>query len=513
MILLGLLVLLSLSACATPAAKQTAAPDHLMILVFDQMRADYIDRFGLENFKRLRASSRNYPEAYVGHLGSQTVVSHLVISTGLLPKSLPWQDDTLVDETGTLGKPGAVYETTSLTLKQFWQLLTRIPTEQFLASRIRDKFGGKVFAVGEKNYAAEVFGTPAADAIITLTKASGRCTPDGINVPAYISSNARYSLECSEAYGTGFSTIYSLDGSRYVPGHDSAHLGGDVWTADAAIEIMARENWSGLLLTFGGIDRIAHMLGEQDGHGLTSVSSEYHLSDALRIADGQLGRLLDALDEHKLTDRTLIVLTADHGGQKDEFYLGNNKYQSCCPFENSEAKVEPPYWIEHLNQIGKLKAGYADTSVKLWLADRSAANEQAIVRGMADISGMTEVYALRHSGEELGRFRYEQVFSRLDSQSARFRDWARRHSAELLATMACESAPHLVGLLADGFGFGKIGDHGGTQEKVQRIPMIIHVPGEPPATLGQPLRLVDVSSEITGILDLKAAPRSVEPPR
>jgi len=507
---IGLFVLLTLSACDTPAARPAATPDHLMILVFDQMRPDYIDRFGLENFKRFRGSSRNYPESYVGHLASQTVVSHLVISTGLLPKWLPWQDDTFLDEKGTLGKPGAAYETTSLTRPQFWQLLARFPMEQFLASRVRDKFGGKVFAVGEKNYAAEVLGTPAADAIITLAKASGRCTPDGINVPAYVSSNARFSLECDEGYGTAFSTIYSLDGSRYVPGHDPAHLGGDVWTADAAIEIMTRENWSGLFLTFGGIDKVAHMLGEQDDHGLTSIPSEYHLSDALKIADAQLGRLVDALEAHQLLDRTLIVVTADHGGQKDEFYLGNNKYQSCCPYENSQAKVEPPYWIEHLNQLGKLKAGYQDTSVKLWLADRSAANEQAIVRGMADISGMTEVYALRRSGEE---FRYERVFSRLDSQSAPFQAWARRHNAELLETMACDSAPHLIGLLADGFGFGRIGDHGGAQEKVQRIPMIIHVPGEPAATLSQPLRLVDLSSEITDILGLKAAPRSVEPSR
>src|SRR5437867_12889847 len=76
-----------------------------MILVFDQMRPDYIDRFGLENFKRFRGSSRNYPEAYVGHLGSQTVVSHLVISTGLLPKWLPWQDDAIFDEKGPLENP------------------------------------------------------------------------------------------------------------------------------------------------------------------------------------------------------------------------------------------------------------------------------------------------------------------------------------------------------------------------------------------------------------------------
>jgi hypothetical protein len=507
---LGLFVLLTLSTCATRATRDAAATDHVMILVFDQMRPDYIDRFGLENFKRFRAASRNYPEAYVGHLGSQTVVSHLVISTGLLPKWLPWQDDAFFDEKGILGKPGAAYETPMLTRAQFWRLLAPIPMEQFLPSRIRDKFGGKIFAVGEKDYATELLGTPAADAIVTLAKASGRCTPDGINVPGYISSDTRFSLECADGFGTSLSTIYSLDGSRYVPGHDPTHLGGDVWTADAAIEIMSRENWSGMFLTFGGVDKIAHMLGELDDQGLTSVPSEYHLSDALRTADEQLGRLLDALDAHKLSARTLIVVTADHGGQKNDVYLGNNKYQSCCPFENSEAKVEPPYWIEHLNQVGKLKAGYQDTSIKLWLADRSAAAEQAIVRGMADISGMIEVYALRRSN---GEFRYERVFSRLDSQSARFQAWARRHNAELLATMASESAPHLIGLLADGFGFGRIGDHGGAQENVQRIPMIIHIPGEPAATVLQPLRLVDLSSEITDVLGLRAPPQPVEPLR
>ena len=108
------------------------------------------------------------------------------------------------------------------------------------------------------------------------------------------------------------------------PARTRTHLGGDVWTADAAIEIMKRDRWSGLFLTFGGIDRIAHMLGEQDGHGLESVPSEYRLADMLRIADAQLGHVLAALDTQGLSNRTLVVVTSDHGGQKNDFYLGNN---------------------------------------------------------------------------------------------------------------------------------------------------------------------------------------------
>ena len=483
-----------------PAAK---TPDHVMVLVFDQMRPDYIDRFGMRNFQQLRASGRDYRQAYVGHLGAQTVVSHLVISTGLLPKMFPWQDDVLLDQVGALGKPNAAYETGGLTREQFWTLLKPLPSTTYLPQRIRESTGRRVIAVGEKDYATLMLGTPAADVIVTLTKTGQQCTPSGVNVPDYIAGNPRFTLECTEPYGTGLTTLYALDGSHYVPGNDSEHLGGDTWTADVALAVMAREDWAGLFLTFGGIDKVAHMLGEQDGPGL-SVPSRYRLADVARIADEQLGRLLDALETRDLLERTLLVVTADHGGQTNTYYLGNNKYQSCCPLENAEGMVVPPYWIEHLNQLGKLQTSYQDTSVKIWLADRSESNETAIVNGMADISGMVEVYALRETNRI---WTYERVFTRLAEQAPAFRRWADSHHAELLDTMAAESAPHLVGLLGDGFGFGRIGDHGGAQERVQRIPMILRVPGEEGSVRTEPLRLVDISNEVTKLMRLEPVRR------
>jgi hypothetical protein len=488
----------ALAACVRTEPAPSSKPDHLVVMVFDQMRPDYIDRFDLPHFKRLRASSRHYPEAYIGHLAAQTIVSHLVIPTGLAPKDLPWQEDVLVDIDGALGKQGAAYKTDDLTREQLWRLLEKTPRDRFITARINDRLG-PVFAIGEKNYAARVFGGPYASAIVTLEKASGKCTPDGVNVPPYISDNPRFALECAEPFGTGFSTIYSFDGSRYVPGSDHARPGGDMWTTDAALEIMRRERWAGLFLTFGGIDKVAHMLGEQDDHGLTSVPSQYRLADMLRIADAQLGRILDELATQGLAERTMIVVTADHGGQRYESYLGNGRYQSCCPLENVSAPVEPPYWLQHLNEVGRLKTAYADSSVTVWLSDKSPSNELAVTGGLRDISGVTEVYAKRNSGE---RYRYDQVYSNLEAQAPAFRRWALRHSGELVNTMAAASGPDLVALMADGFGFGRIGGHGGAQEKVQRIPMIIHVPGEVPSTRTTPLRLMDLAPEITRVLGL-----------
>ena len=490
-------VAIALSAC-NGNQPTGSTPDLLLVMVFDQMRPDYIDRFDLMNFKRLRDSSRNYPDAYVGHLASQTIVSHLVIPTGLAPKDLPWQDDAMVDVDGVLGKPGAAYDADAFTRDDMWRFLERIPRTRFLTARIQDELG-PVFSIGQKGYAARAFGGPHASTIVTLARASGRCTPDGVNVPAYISGNDRYSLECAEPYGTALSSIYTLDGSRFVPGNDPSRAGGDVWTADVALEVMRREKWAALLLTFGGIDRVAHMLGEQDGPGLASVDSQYRLEDMLRAADEQLGRILDELEMRGLAGRTMVVVTADHGGQRHDAYLGNNRFQSCCPYENTKEAVDPPYWLQHLNNVGKLKTAYADSIITLWLEGQSASNERALIRGLQDVSGVTEVYAKRKSGTE---YHYEAVHAKLETQSAAFRSWARRRSAELVNTMAGPSGPDLVALLADGYGFGRIGGHGGAQEKVQRIPMIIRVPGEVPSTRTQPLRLMDLAPEISRVLGL-----------
>ncbi|HEV7845843.1 MAG TPA: hypothetical protein VGO83_06285, partial [Thermoleophilaceae bacterium] len=72
------------------------------------------------------------------------------------------------------------------------------------------------------------------------------------------------------------------------------------------------------------------------------------------------------------------------------------------------------------------------------------------------------------------------------------RSWFVRHGDELVDTMASPTGPDVVGLVADGVTYGVMGDHGGDNEEVQRIPMVFYGPGVSSHDSNRELRLVDV---------------------
>ena len=120
----------------------------------------------------------------------------------------------------------------------------------------------------------------------------------------------RYFINSADAlnYGTrdAFpSWIYPEDGNRFFPGTDASalagHTGGDVWVADAAIEMMQRRALVGDVRDLGAIDKAAHMWGAQaDAASFTGDcndpdpairgANQTHVRCAAEIADVQLGR-------------------------------------------------------------------------------------------------------------------------------------------------------------------------------------------------------------------------------
>ncbi len=434
----------------------------------------------------------NYKNSYVGHGASVTVVSHLVMTTGLLPRDLPWTENQLWDQKGKLGKADQIYDTLHMSTEQRFKLMADITPEQYLVKRFKDTTGKKVFAVGEKEYSALAMGGPFADAVIYPEKAKEEttCKPVGQNVPSYILKNGRYVIDCASAFGTENST-YVLDGAHFYPGPDKEHLGGDIWVADMALDIMNNEpNWGAMLLTFGAIDRFGHMLGETDRNTPHAFVPPMHLKDIALVADAQLGRILDDLEKRKILKSTLIVSTADHGGQTDEIFLGGG------------SKTEA-YWIQRVSKMAPIKLIMADTGIRIWLKDGTAPNIEKTVAGLTEISQVVQVFTLDRSQTPP---RYKIAFDNLAAQPKAHQKWAAAHNLELANSFASGTAPDVVAALADDVGFGRLGDHGGFQERVQRIPMMIAGPGYHSRTEKRALRLADLAPLISESFGLAPAP-------
>jgi hypothetical protein len=480
-------LILTLTA-AGAGARTRQAPKRYVVMVFDQMRPDYIERFDLKNFKRLRKMGRDYKNAYVGHLASVTVVSHAVLGTGLLPKDLPWSDDVLWDRRHVLGPKDALYSTTDLSAEEVLRGLRVIPTENFLASVLKASLGKKIIAIGEKNYAAAAFGGPYADSVITLEKSSGVCRPAGRHVPSYILENKDYTLDCHSRFGTDRS-FYPLDGFHYFAGVKGDREGGDKWTADVALEVMKREDWGALLLTFGAIDKFSHMLGEVDHETVLGFETPVHLAEIVKLADKQLGRILDELEKEKLLSSTIVVATADHAGTTAANFLGEDE-----PIIGDliNKKIEHrPFWIERLQAAAKIKLAYGDTGIRLWLADDSEENHRLAERALEEIPHVTAIF--RKKKDASGGYFYAEVYHNWKGRTERFKKWARLHDRELANSMAAKDGPDYSVNFDDASAFGKLGEHGGSQEAVQRIPLIMAGPGVVHGVETKAMRLFELS--------------------
>jgi hypothetical protein len=478
-------------------------------------------------------------------MASETVISHNVITSGLLPKHMGWSNEVYRDVNGVLGTPGAYHVTSSMSCAQFKTLINAGGYPK-IQDYLDQKFGeGTKFAsISQKRTSACTSGhtgvgggdgtqTDPEDIIFQirgdrpLDTAGARIScdtrpdwrkPESGNgaLPLYFNdtpdcTNRWWTWQQAGAYSTGSTqpaAIYPLDGNRFVPGFDAQHLGGDTWSADAAIRVIQNEpvpNWRGMLVSLGAIDKMGHMWGPDDNvtgpEGSDAQVS--HLPYAAKNADAQVGRIMDALRNRGLADDTLVVITADHAAQTGERFYGRFDLNSCNAFTNSngirsdcnwylgqdsdERYLDPSPAIQSLKDAlaGNLAFSYEDAQVAAWLNDRSAAKKDEAAAAVLDLPGVVAAYRTNAAHNDYIRVGTNRM-------TGHERAWFVQHGDELVDTMASPTGPDVVGLVADGVTYGVMGDHGGDNEEVQRIPMVFYGPGVSSHDSNRELRLVDV---------------------
>ena len=493
-------------------------PSRVLLIMLDQARPDTIERYDMDNVKALMRRGASFPNALVGHMAAETVISHSVLTSGLFPKHMGWSNEVYRDVDNALGGgAGAYHVTSSLSCGQFGTLLAAQGYP-----KLGDQLGGKFVSIGQKTTAACPAGQPADadDVIVHIGSRNRDCdgdgvnnwrSPGGVNIPAYISAPdcGRFYVDASSSmtYGTGTTSpawMYPLDGNRFAAGNDPAHLGGDVWTADATIDVLRHEgDWKGMLVSFGSVDKMAHMWGTDDdgpsGQG-DDVHEQAHLPFAARTADRQVGRVLDELEAQGLRDDTLVVLTTDHAGQTAHRYHGldgpdRGNFNWYYGQDADETYLSPQPALQPLIDTGNIDFSYQDGHVGAWVKDRSPAALRRTAAAMRELPDVIASYV--RDGD-----RYRRV-GPLGRMSQRELLWWARHAQRLIDTMAAPYGPDVVGLLRDDTSYGVRGDHGGHQRAIQRIPMVFSWPGLRPQQRNEHIRAVDILPTTLGLMGVK----------
>jgi arylsulfatase A-like enzyme len=269
---------------------------------------------------------------------------------------------------------------------------------------------------------------------------------------------------------------------------------------------MDHEEWSGLLLTLGGIDKAGHMWGGlNDVPPYPGADEDTHMAEAARVADEQVGRIMDKLEADGLLDETLVVLTTDHGQLRSKHHYGvdepgrgnlNWYYGS----DDDEEYLEPSPEIQRLidGTGDNIEMSMQDSAIRSWLVDRSRPAKRQAARVMATLGGVRATYY------RTGRsYRLHWQAPRSEWRRSEWR-WHRQHAQEIVDTMAAGYAADVVGLLADRTSYGVAGDHGGTQRSVQRIPIVFAGAGVKPGTTpNAAMRSVDIMPTILTELGIK----------
>jgi hypothetical protein len=558
MLFVALVVSLATTAALVPPVQaQPDRPSHVVIIVLDQARPDTIDRYDMENVQELQRRGASFPNALVGHMAAETVISHNVITSGLLPKHMGWSNEVYRDSANVLSTPGVYHVTSSMTCAQFAALIDAGGYSK-LQDYLDAEFGEtSAFAsISQKRTSACTSGHTSSRV------GDGTATPDpediifqirGGNVTAQCGSGWRrpeyvgvartyfgFTNDCTDrwwtfqgagAYGTGGlspANIYPLDGNRFVPGFDPAHIGGDNWSAEAAVRFIQNEpNWRGIMVSLGGIDKLGHMWGPEDegepGAVPGSVEEMRHLPFVAKNADEQVGRIVDALEASGQLDDTLIVITADHAAQTGRPFHGllapgvvnplcnapSTGIRSDCNWyfgsDSDEVYRDPSPVVAQLRDAlaGNLAFSYQDGHVAAWLHDTSLAKKQEAAAAVLNMPGVIASYHTNAAQDDYRLFGTNQMFGAE-------RSWFVRHGEELVDTMAEPSGPDVVGLLATDVTYGVIGDHGGHNKLIQNIPMVFYGPGIGSKDPNREMRLVDVLPTILETMGIDHDPADLD---
>ena len=324
---------LTLSAlCATRLVGQAGAPNErpslVVLIAVDQMRPDYFERFREQfhgGLRTIRESSAFFPNAHQEHAMTETAPGHSAMLSGREPvhtnifsndRGVPDPTFAVIDAPGVMGASPRRFVGTTL---YDWMRGADSSARVLSVSR---KDRGAILPVGRSR--ADVYWF--ANGRFTTSQYYAQTLPPWVsdfdaNLHGEALPRVWPLLLPDSAYAEPDSEPWEHDGGDFTfphsfqqsPDERLRKLEESPWMDSLTLAFALRGTRELSLGARGATDLLSISLSTTDKIGHTYGPDSREIHDHLLRLDGWLGTFLDSLGKLVPRERTLLVLTSDHG--------------------------------------------------------------------------------------------------------------------------------------------------------------------------------------------------------
>ena len=504
------------AACAraqsvSRADARAASPPSLIVLItVDQLRDDYLDRFGPQlhgGLGRLARGGAWFTNAHHDHAITETAPGHATLLSGRFPRATGIMANRIgvIDPAAPLlaapGATGASPQRFQGTTLVDW-LHARDSRSRTLSVSYKDR--GAILPVGRSR--AEVYWYYPDGSFTT-----SRYYRDSL--PTWVSQfNAR---RLPQSFAGKAWTLLLPDSAYKEPDSVSVEMGGANFTfphrmpedSTRAASLLAVTPWMDevtLALALDGVralglgestrtDVLAVSLSATDliGHGYGQDSREMH-DNILRL-DRNLGVFLDSLFKLRDASHIVIALTGDHGiGTIPELVPASVKPR---PVRVDALALDA--LLRRLLAAAKIDSGLVEMDRQIVLADRSALKNR--LPGLDSVLAAFAVQARALPG--IARVDRLQDLYRGDTiNDAITRRWVHQFPAQSNVQLVVTLTPFSI------FS-GIVATHGAPYDYDTNVPLIFYGPWFAPGRYPEFVRTVDLAPTLAEIAGVKPAER------
>lgn len=481
-----------------------------MLITVDQLRGDYLDRFGTQlngGLARLARGGAWFTNAHQDHAITETAPGHATLlsgrfprSTGIMANRIGVYDDSaqLIGAPGGLGASPRRFQGTTLV---DW-LRARDPRSLTLSVSMKDR--AAILPVGRSR--AEVYWY-VSNGRFTTSRYYRDTLPAWVErfnarrLPQSFAGRSWTPLLPDSAYKEADSVSVEAGGVNFAFPHripdDSALAASSVAVSPWMDEITLDLALDGLrALSLGDAPRtdvLAISLSATDliGHTYGPDSKEIH-DNILRL-DRSLGVFLDSLFKLRDPSRVAIVLTGDHG-------VGRIPELAARSVNPAPARVDAAALVERLRAL----VAAAKIDLSLVELDRQIVlvNRNALKTRQPSVDSVLAAFAAQARAlPGIGRVDRFQDLLRGDTINDRVtRRWAHQFPAQTNVELVITMTPFSI------FS-GIVATHGAPYDYDTHVPLIFYGPWFQPGKHSEFVRTVDLAPTLAEVVGVKPGER------